>query len=141
MSAFAGQTVHIAFRYVTDETVSWPGIWIDDVAVGGELISDGSTLEGWQTPTQISPIPVHGFNLTLIGYTPDSKRPAFIKTLKLDENNQVKIKRRWWQRILGPQTKMVAAIVSHEDPTESVAQYAPYELKVNGVMQPGGGSE
>lgn len=140
LSAYAGKTVHIAFRYVTDESVAWPGWWVDDVALDGVLISDGSTLEGWATPTQISPVPVHGFNVTLIGYTPDSKRPAFIKTLALDENNRVEIKRRWWRRMLGPNTKLVAAIVSQEDPTESVADYAPYVLTVNGVMQPGGGS-
>ncbi len=37
-------------------------------------------------------------------------------------------------------TKLVAAIVSQEDPTESVADYAPYVLNVNGAIQPGGGS-
>jgi hypothetical protein len=32
----------------------------------------------------------------------------------------------------------VGAVVTYVDPTESVTQYAPYELTVNGVLQPGG---
>jgi hypothetical protein len=33
----------------------------------------------------------------------------------------------------------VAAIVSYDEPTESITDYAPYNLKVNGMTQPGGG--
>jgi hypothetical protein len=32
----------------------------------------------------------------------------------------------------------VAAIVTYDEPTESITDYAPYTLKVNGVTQPGG---
>jgi len=32
----------------------------------------------------------------------------------------------------------VAAIVTYHDSTEQVLQYAPYTLRVNGVLQPGG---
>ena len=31
-------------------------------------------------------------------------------------------------------------LVMYDEPTESIARYAPYSLKVNGVLQPGGGS-
>ena len=34
---------------------------------------------------------------------------------------------------------MVGAIVMYDEPSESIAKYAPYSLKVNGVVQPGGG--
>ncbi len=33
---------------------------------------------------------------------------------------------------------IVAAIVSYDESTESITAYAPYQLKVNGVLQPGG---
>ena len=36
------------------------------------------------------------------------------------------------------QADFVAAIVFYDDPSETSAQYAPYTLTVNGVMQPGG---
>ena len=32
----------------------------------------------------------------------------------------------------------VGAIVTYNDPGEAVTQYAPYQLTVNGVVQPGG---
>jgi hypothetical protein len=32
----------------------------------------------------------------------------------------------------------VVAIVSYDEPTEKVKQYAPYRLTANGVLQPGG---
>ncbi len=47
LSQYAGQTVLLAFRYVTDPGVDLPGWWVDNVKVGTQLISDGSTLEGW----------------------------------------------------------------------------------------------
>ena len=34
---------------------------------------------------------------------------------------------------------MVGAIVMYDEPSESIAKYAPYSLTVNGVVQPGGG--
>ncbi len=33
---------------------------------------------------------------------------------------------------------VVSAIVTYHDGTETVLQYAPYTLRVNGVVQPGG---
>jgi hypothetical protein len=35
----------------------------------------------------------------------------------------------------------VVAVVAYDEPTEQVRQYAPYALKVNGVLQPGGGGQ
>jgi hypothetical protein len=41
---------------------------------------------------------------------------------------------------IGTSAETVAAIVTYDEPTELVTppQYAPYRLKVNGVLQPGG---
>ena len=35
---------------------------------------------------------------------------------------------------------LAAALVTADDPSEVVEQYAPYRLEVYGVVQPGGGS-
>ena len=40
--------------------------------------------------------------------------------------------------LLGKDAETVAMLVMYDEPTESVARYAPYSLKVNGVLQPGG---
>ncbi|WOF22816.1 immune inhibitor A [Microbacterium betulae] len=49
LSAYAGQTAQIRFRYVTDAAVSNPGFQVDDIAVGDALstdVEDGG--EGWE---------------------------------------------------------------------------------------------
>ena len=43
-----------------------PGAWVDDVRVGGTLISDGSSLDGWQSFTQVRPNTVAGFTVTIL---------------------------------------------------------------------------
>ena len=47
LSAFAGQTVTIGFRYWTDVAVANPGLFVDDVAVDGSLLDDAETDPGW----------------------------------------------------------------------------------------------
>ena len=41
-------------------------------------------------------------------------------------------------RDLSTEVDPVGAIVTYDEPTEAVTRYAPYELKANGVVQPGG---
>ncbi len=40
--------------------------------------------------------------------------------------------------LIGNHAGTVAAIVTYEESTESITAYAPYQLKANGVLQPGG---
>ena len=70
--AFAGQTVVIAFRMVTDSSVHFDGFWVDDVAIGGTVMSDGSTLDGWSSPTEFNPIDVEGYTVRVVAY--DTRR-------------------------------------------------------------------
>jgi hypothetical protein len=143
LSAYAGQTILLSFRYVTDSGVDLPGWWIDDVAVGSVPLADGSSLEGWQSPTQISPVPVSGFTVQLVAYSTKAVfgRPLFpvrVYTLPLDGQFHGSLDRIGVLRNLGPLADVVAAIVTYDDPSESVDQYAPYTLTVEGVLQPGG---
>ncbi|MGD8841382.1 MAG: immune inhibitor A [Gammaproteobacteria bacterium] len=48
LSAFAGQTVTIGFRYWTDVAVVNPGIFVDDIAVDGSPLDDAETDFGWE---------------------------------------------------------------------------------------------
>jgi hypothetical protein len=143
LSAYAGQTILLSFRYVTDSGVDLPGWWIDDVAVGGVPLTDGSSLEGWQSPTQISPVPVGGFTVQLVAYSTKAVfgQPLFpvrVYTLPLDGQFHGSLDRIGVLRNLGPLADVVAAIVTYDDPSESVDQYAPYTLTVEGTPQPGG---
>ncbi|HEX2105906.1 MAG TPA: choice-of-anchor J domain-containing protein [Solirubrobacteraceae bacterium] len=158
LSAYAGQTVLLAFRYVTDSGVDGPGWWIDDVTVGGAALGDGTTLDGWQTPTQVSPVPVAGYTVQLVGYTSATlTRPAagdgapagqarrgeaFAIRLRLDAANRIALNARQIDRLLGDADRpdVVAVLVMQNDPTELVDAYARYTLIANGVVQPGGGT-
>jgi hypothetical protein len=66
LSAYAGQDILIAFRYVTDWATTYGGWWIDNVMVDGTLISDGSSVEPFTTPTELFPVE-QDFAVTVVG--------------------------------------------------------------------------
>jgi immune inhibitor A len=47
LSAYAGQTVTIGFRYWTDVAVANPGFFVDDIAITGQPLDDAETDPGW----------------------------------------------------------------------------------------------
>ena len=133
LSAYAGQTILLAFRYVSDGSVNEGGLLIDDVTVGGTLVSDGSSLEPFDSPTEIRPIQVHNWNVRLVGI--NEGRVPIVLQVEFDGRNRISLDKRE----LRPAKlfQKVVAIVAYDEPTEQVQQYAPYTLKVNGVVQPG----
>ena len=58
----------LAFRIFNDGGVHFAGFWVDNVAIEGTVISDGSTLDGWQSATQYNPIEVEGYTVQLVAY-------------------------------------------------------------------------
>ncbi|MGH9280591.1 MAG: peptidase M6 [Acidimicrobiales bacterium] len=137
LSPYAGQTVLLAFRYVTDWSIALPGVWFDNIAVGDAMLSDGTTLEAWQTMSQVHPIPVAGWSVQLIGYT-DDHRAAWVTRLPLDSANRGRLSGTDVDALLGTAAQTVAAVITYDEPTETLELYAPYRLMVNGVVQPGG---
>jgi hypothetical protein len=134
LSAYEGETVLLSFRYVTDPGVVMPGFWVDEVVLDGTELSDGSTLEGWSSPTELNPVDVEGFSVQLISI---SKSEAHIATLELNRKSEGFLSAERIHDLLGS-AGLVAAIVTYHDTTESVMQAAPYQLRVNTVLQPGG---
>jgi hypothetical protein len=143
LAAYAGQTVHLAFRTFNDPAALGesaavpPGAWVDDVAVGGTLISDGSTLVGWQSFTQVRPNTVAGFTVTLLSID-TGKGKITVRRLPLTGDFALSGAANV-QKYIDTNADLVAAIVFYDDPAETSTQYAPYRLTVNGVVQPGGG--
>jgi hypothetical protein len=139
LTPFAGQTVLLAFRYVTDANTRGAGVWVDNISVGGTLVSDGSSLAGWQTFTQIKPIPVNGYTIQLVGYETTGKKPhMFVGSIPLKADFSGALSGGKLERLIGERADVVAALVMYDEPTESINQYARYTLNVNGVTQPGG---
>jgi Immune inhibitor A peptidase M6 len=138
LGAYRGRTVLLAFRLASEARVTFPGWWIDDVRLGGATLSAGRTLAGWKSFSQLTPGErVGGFTVQLVGYTSNAKR-AFIRRLRLDGRLRARLSGAALRRMLAGGYDVVAAIVTFDDPTEGRREYAPYVLRVNGILQPGG---
>ncbi len=134
LSAYAGQDVLLSFRYVSDGGVNEGGFKIDNVALGGTAISDGSSLAAFKSPTEIRATPVNNWNVRIIGY--DERNQI---GLQAEFNGKNQIRLGTLQLLVLALFPKVVVEVAYDEPTELVQQYAPYTLTVNGVVQPGGG--
>ncbi len=139
LEKYAGQSILLSFRYVTDSGVDLPGWWIDDVKMGGKLIFRGQSLAEWRTATQVRPKKVTGFTVQLVAYN-DAHGQAWISEVPLDDAFAGTLDDAAVNAAVGGQAQTVAAIVTYDEPTELISppQYARYSLTVNGVEQPGG---
>jgi hypothetical protein len=66
------------------------------------------------------------------------RKEAWIGEVPLDEDFNGVLQGGRLRKAIGTQAEVVAAIVTYHDSSETVLQYAPYTLRVNGVLQPGG---
>ncbi len=64
LSAYMGQTVLIGFRYMTDWAVLYPGWWVDNIAINGEIIDNADTTITFEL---VPPLPETDFMVTVIG--------------------------------------------------------------------------
>ncbi|WP_308121335.1 immune inhibitor A domain-containing protein [Paractinoplanes bogorensis] len=121
LKAYAGKSVLLGLRYVTDGQNSKGGWRIGTIGLAGRTLSDGSTLAGWTTPTAIEPTPVHGWHVRLVG---------------LDAHRALVVPLSQFKRLA--RYPRIVAVVSHDEPDETERRYAPYRLTANGILQPGG---
>jgi hypothetical protein len=135
LSAYAGQTVGLAFRYFSDSNTHGDGFWVDNVAINGTVVSDGSALTGWQSATQLNPVEIQGYSVQLISY---GGGEAHVFSLPIDATFHGSLSGAEVAAAIGTTADTVSAIVTYHDDTELVTQYAPYVLSVNTVTQPGG---
>jgi hypothetical protein len=148
LGSYAGQSILLAFRHVTDGSVSGdpddpaatipPGFWLRGVTLGGAPVADGGSLMGWLSPSQARPTPVHGFTLQLVAYSSRGHGKASQARVRLDGEHDAALDRYQLRRVLASHADVVGAIVMYDEPTEQVTDHAPYRLTVNGVLQPGG---
>lgn len=133
LSAYAGQHVVVAFRYRTDELVTGQGMWVDNVRLGGALLTDGSDLTTFHN---MSP---HVFRLLLrlVSYT-DDHRVAAVANVRLDDENDAHLTAAQLARKVAPGAQTVAAVVTYVQPDVYLFCRTRYQLTVNDVVQPGG---
>jgi hypothetical protein len=139
LSAYAGRSILLSFRYITDRGVDLPGWWVDNVMIGRRSLSRGRSVAEWSSASQIRQKPVGGFTVQLVAYD-DAGNTAWIGQLPLDDNFDGALSGQDLTDAIGDSAETVAAIVTYDEPTETITppQYARYELTVNEVLQPGG---
>ena len=85
LSAYAGQTILVAFREVTDWSFVEAGWFIDNVMVDGTLISDGSDASVFQDISEILPTN-NDFTVTFVATKGKGNgRQYQVVTMRLDE--------------------------------------------------------
>jgi hypothetical protein len=109
------------------------GWYVDNVVVGGTVLSDGSNPSVFKSFSEARPSSVAAWNVRLVGLD-TAKHKALVKTytgrsFSLSAADLATF--RAYPRVV--------AIVSYDEPTEQLQPQALYTLTVNGVVQPGGG--
>jgi hypothetical protein len=136
LSDYAGKKVLLGFRYITDSGVNEAGFWVRNIQVNGGTALP-TALAGWKSYNQINPTAVHGYTVQLIGINA-AGNVVHYKKLPLDSSFAGSISGAALKTALGSNSSTVAAIVMYDEPTESITQYARYQLTANGDLQPGG---
>lgn len=138
LGRYAGKTVLLSFRTINDGatqgngSLDAPGFYVDDIAVSGTAVSDGTSLVGFQSEF----VPVFGYTVQIVSIDSTSKRISvarlpLTRAFNLRDRSEV-------GRYVDRNADFVGAIVTFNDPTETAKLSTRYQLTVNGVLQPGG---
>jgi hypothetical protein len=127
LSAYAGKKVLLGFRYITDSGVNEGGFWVRDIDVAGTEVPSGS-LAGWKTITQVHPVAVPGWTVQLVGIADNGK--TWYHRLKVDKSFKGSLSGKALRQVIAPRASTVAALVTMDDPSETVTQYGKYTLTV-----------
>ncbi|HEY2832542.1 MAG TPA: hypothetical protein VGJ14_08965 [Sporichthyaceae bacterium] len=133
LAPYAGQSVILGFRYVSDPLVNAGGWYIDDVKVGDTVISDGSSIAPFKSFTEMHPVVVHNWSVALVGLDEAHHRAH---VARFNGRFDLTLTKSQIKEFAGYPT--LVAVISYDDPTETVQTYAPYTLTVDGVGQAGG---
>lgn len=125
--------VLVAFAYRSDEFEHGGGFWVDDVTINGFRLGDGTSLSGWRDDGP----PVERIEAALVSYA-DDHSVLGIAPIPLADNLTATLDRRDLQARVAPGAETVAAIVTHIQLDPTLSNYADYQLRVNGDLQPGG---
>jgi hypothetical protein len=143
LGRYAGKKVLLSFRVINDPFVLGnpgvaipPGFWADNVRVSGRLISNGNSLRGWRSPTQVRALRVAHITVRLLSIT-TATNSVTVRSLALNKSFDFS-RARNLSSLVDPGADVVAAIVTYDEPNEKIDSYARYRLIVNGVRQPGG---
>jgi hypothetical protein len=81
---------------------------------------------------------VNGFTVQLVGLSTSGAFSSILAQVPLADGFSAALSGGRLRRMLGDEVDLVGALVMYDEPTEGITRYAPYQLRVNGVLQPGG---
>jgi immune inhibitor A len=126
LSAYSGDIL-VGFRLVTDWATHYGGWWIDNIAVDGAPISDGSNVDPFKDITYYQPVALD-FSVTVIGvYQRHGKQGYVVRDMYLDDLTE---------EGAGFLTGLIRGggyavlLVSLEVPEEEAYFYGPYEYEI-----------
>jgi immune inhibitor A len=126
LSAYAGQNILVAFRYVTDWSYSEAGWYIDNVSVNSTLISDGASTAPFQDITQILPIN-NDFTVTFVAGKGSGKNAQYkIKSLSLNHETEA----GWIELSSILKWSDSAVMIVTFDAPEGISYYADYTYEL-----------
>ncbi|MBB6628942.1 immune inhibitor A [Nocardioides sp. KIGAM211] len=127
LAKYAGKKILVGFRYITDGAVNEGGFFVRNIDVAGTKLPSDS-IAGWQTITQVSPVPVNDWTVQILAIGANGK--SWIHQLELNKENRGWIQGKALRKAIGSSASTVAVLVTPYDPTEAVTQYGRYHLKV-----------
>ena len=124
-----------SFRYVSDGGVNEGGLLVDDITRRRD--DDQRRLEPRAVQVADADPPDRRSTTGTSGWWA-STRARSRSSCRSSSTAAGQLQLSRGQLALASPFQKVVAIVAYDEPTEQVQQYAPYTLKVNGVLQPGG---
>jgi hypothetical protein len=81
-----------------------------------------------------------GYTVQLVAFDSKNGKQTILARVPLANGRTASLSGGALRSLIGNQAATVGAIVMYDEPSETISKYAPYTLKVNGVVQPGGGA-
>lgn len=126
LSAYDGQQILVAFRYMTDWAFEAPGWWVDNVDIAGVFFSDGSSTDGFKGLNEVLGIS-NNYTVTLIGESVNASVPQY-EVLTILSGGYVSD----WASIsaLFDNNSAVIMLVTY-DADQGVSAYANYDYEIS----------
>ncbi len=136
LSAYAGKSVRLSLRYVSADPniIGW---YVDNIALGGTVIADGSSLDDWTRSSDEAVPAGTGYAVQLVGYSSTTGKVVQLD-LPMPTLLTGSLSGAQTRPLAEPTIDTIAAIVTYDDVSEKRTIHPRYTLTVNGVRQPGG---
>ena len=114
VSAFAGQTILIGFRYMTDWSFEDPGWWVDNIAIDGAIIDNADDIITFTFP----PNPETDFLVTLIAVEENGNGPIYNNIVTIDVDDITEIATELLEGYIEKDGYVLLIVSSNQGPAE-----------------------